>query len=33
MSKKEVIKFIVQTAVNILTALLTALGATGCRSL
>jgi hypothetical protein len=31
MKKKELIKFAIQTAINILAAILTALGATSCN--
>ena len=30
MKKKEIIKFIIQTAISVLSAILTALGATSC---
>lgn len=30
MNKKEIIKFIIQTAISVLSAILTALGATSC---
>lgn len=30
MKKKEIIKFVIQTTINILAAVLTALGATSC---